>query len=114
MPVDPTKQAYVARDAIEKINHATLNQKQLPAPVISSTVQALLQTVQRLPQGLEQLAWQIRQRQTEDAIRMDDRSDSAAAVRDVDRALADAVHHLDAAAQAIQRAASPLFHMAAK
>ena len=110
---DPAKAARDAAEAIRKLNHASLNQ-QLPAPVISSTVQALVQLVDRMPQALEQLGRQLRQRRAEDAIRMDTGENPAVAVAEAMVALDDAVQHLADVSRSLHLAASPLFHMAAR
>lgn len=110
--LDPTKAARTARDAIETLNHATITQP-IPAPIISSTVQTLISLLGHLPQGLEQLGWALAERQRAEAIRMDDSNDPAAPVAEVTAALQDTVRHLIAAQAALQRAASPLFGMAA-
>lgn len=110
---DPTKRAHAAAEAIRELNHITLNQ-QLPAPVISSAVQALCRLIDGLPQTFDQLAHQLKCRQGEDAIRMDTGEDPAPVVAEVDKALEDAVLHLGDVSNSLHAAASPLFHMAAK
>ncbi|MDH6122002.1 CHASE3 domain sensor protein [Kitasatospora sp. GAS204A] len=110
---DPAKAARDAAEAIRKLNHATLNNA-VSAPMVSSITQALLQLVDRLPQTLEQLGQQLKQRQAEDAIRMDTGEKPADAVADVLAALEDALLDLGDLSNALHRAASPLFHMAAR
>jgi len=115
MPLDPTKQARDAAEAIRKLNHATLTPKQpVPAPVISSTVQALEQLLIRLPQALDQLSGQLHRDQTNNAIRMDDGSDPAAAIARVRTSLADTAQALDAATENLRDAAGPLFNMGSR
>ena len=112
MPLDPTKQARDAAEAIRKLNHATIAPKQpIPAPVISSTVQALEALLTRLPQALDQLSGQLHRDQADDAIRMDDGSDPAAAVAEVRTSLTDTVRAVHAATESLQDAAGLLFNM---
>lgn len=73
-----------------------------------------MQLVERLPQTLEQLGTQLRQRQAEGAIRMDTRENPAAAVAETTLALDDTVQHLADVSRSLHQAASPLFHMAAR
>ncbi|MGW3371704.1 hypothetical protein [Streptomyces hydrogenans] len=108
---DPTKAAIAAAEAIRKINHASLDGR-LTAPQISAVVQSLATMVDRLPQALEQLAAQLRQRQNQAQIRMDDGSESDEAVRAVVAYLDDAAGDLAALSVSLHNAASPLFRMA--
>ncbi|MFB7517214.1 hypothetical protein [Streptomyces sp. NPDC056144] len=108
---DPTKAAIATAEAIRKINHASLNGR-LTAPQISATIQGLVAAVDRMPQALEQLAAQLRHRQEQGQIRMDDGSESGNAVHAVLAYLADAAGDLEALAVSLHNAASPLFHMA--
>ncbi|MFD4394694.1 hypothetical protein [Kitasatospora sp. NPDC058478] len=110
---DPTVAARTARDAVEKLNHATA-ETGIPAPVISATTQTVLNLLQHLPQALEQLTWEIAARQRANEIRMDDGTDPADAVREVDEAMRATVRALQVAATRLQRAATPLFHMATR
>ncbi|MFE2911287.1 hypothetical protein [Kitasatospora indigofera] len=112
-PTDPAAIARTARDAVEALNHAT-GLANIPAPATSATTQALLSLVQRLPQTVEQLADAVLFQAKRDGIRMDDGSDPIEAAIQVRAALLDARCELGAAADSIQRAASHLFHMAAK
>ena len=115
MPLDPTKQARDAAEAIRKLNHATLGPKQpIPAPVISSTVQALEQLLTRLPQALDQLSGQLHRDQANNAIRMDDGSDPDAAVAEVRASLTDTVQALHATTDSLRDAASLLFNMGSR
>lgn len=108
---DPAKAARDAAEAIRKLNHATLNQ-QIPAPVLSSAAQALCALVDRLPQALEQIGAQLKQRHAQGAIRMDTGENPAGAVAETTVALEDAVQHLADVSRSLHLAASPLFHMA--
>lgn len=110
---DPAKAARDAAEAIRKLNHATLNDS-VSAPVISSIAQALCGLVDRMPQALEQLGWQLKQRQAEGAIRMDTGENPEVAVVEAEVALEDAVQHLAAVSKSLHLAASPLFHMASE
>jgi hypothetical protein len=110
---DPAKAARDAAETIRKLNHATLNQ-QVPAPVLSSTAQALCALVDRLPQTLEQISAQLKQRHAHGEIRMDTGENPAAAVAETTVALEDTVQHLADVSRSLHLAASPLFHMAAK
>ncbi|MFF2612666.1 hypothetical protein [Kitasatospora sp. NPDC058046] len=110
---DPAAVARTARNAVEKLNHATLAAG-IPAPVVSSATQAVLGLVQHLPQTLDQLGGAIQARHREGRIHMDDGTDPAAAALEITAALGDAVRALEQAATAIQRASGPMFHMAAK
>ncbi|MEU9857246.1 hypothetical protein [Streptomyces sp. NPDC047974] len=108
---DPAKAAIAAAEAVRKINHASLD-GQLTAPQISSTVQGLATAVDRMPQALAQLAAQLRRRQDQAQIRMDDGSESGEEVRAVLAYLDDAVGDLAALSLSLHNAASPLFRMA--
>ncbi len=110
---DPAKIARTARDAVEQLNHATAT-PDIPAPIISATTQAVLSLLQHLPQTIEQLNWALAARQRSYEIRTDNGTDPAAAVREVDEAMRATVGALEAASSALQRAATPLFSMAAK
>jgi len=114
VPLDPTKQARDAAEAIRKLNHATLTPKQpIPAPVISSTMHSLEQLLNRLPQALEQLSSQLHNRQAHGAVRMDDGTDPGHAVSIARSELAATVQALHAATRHLDEAASLLFHMGA-
>ncbi|MER8047101.1 hypothetical protein [Streptomyces sp. NPDC094032] len=108
---DPAKAAITAAGAIRKINHASLDGR-LIAPQISSTVQGLVAAVDRMPQALAQLAAQLRRRQEQGQVRMDDGSESGDAVRAVLAYLDDAAGDLEALSVSLHNAASPLFYMA--
>lgn len=114
MPLDPSKQARAAAEAIRTLNHTTLKPKQpIPAPMISSTMQALEQLVARLPQALEQLSGHLHNRQLNGAIRMDDDTDPGPAVAQARTELLTAVQALNAATRHLDEASSLLFHMGA-
>ena len=112
MPLDPTKQAGDAAEAIRRLNHATLTPKQpIPAPVISSTVQSLGQLVARLPQALCQLSEQLDRDRAKDLIRMDNGTDPGPAVSVTRSELAATVQALNAATHHLDEAATWLFNM---
>lgn len=87
----PYAAASTASEAIRRLNHATLNTAEMTAPEISSTVRALSEMVERLPQTFEQLARHLEKQQAADAVRMEDGRDSAAPVAEVLTALRQAV-----------------------
>jgi hypothetical protein len=114
MPMDPSKQARDAAEAIRRLNHVTLAPKQpIPAPVISTTVQHLEQLLARLPQALHQLSQQLHAAQAAEQIRMDDGTDPATAATETRADLDDTIQALHTATRSLDHATSLLFHMGA-
>lgn len=81
----PYAAARAAADAIEQLNHRTLNIPELTAPEIRSVVRALADLVDHLPQALDQLAHHLEKQQAAGQVQMEDGRDPAAPV---DQALA--------------------------
>lgn len=109
----PDEIARQIRDLVEQLNHATLT-TDITAPRISATVQALLSALQHLPQTLDQLDAALTAQARADNIRMDNGDEPTAAVRTTRVALASTKHRIESATDQLQRAATPLFSMAAK
>ena len=72
---DPTSAARQAARAIRQLNHDTLNIGEMTAPEISSTVQELIEMIDRLPQTFEQLASHLEKQRAAGRIRMEDGRD---------------------------------------
>lgn len=80
---EPVKTAREAAEAIRQLNHDTLNIGEMSAPEISSTVRALIDMVDRLPQTFEQLAGHLEKQQAAGRVRMEDGRDAAPPVTEV-------------------------------
>lgn len=111
---DPCQIAREAVTAIRELNHATLDLTTMPvAGEISTTVIALIDLIDRLPQTLDQLAAGLRDVQQRDQIRLDHDGDLQAEVQAALKGLQDAQEALPAVSKALGEASAPLFHMGA-
>ncbi|MFE3502954.1 hypothetical protein [Kitasatospora sp. NPDC059160] len=77
---DPAATARQAAAAIQELNHQTLDIDSMSAPEIHSTVRALADLVDRLPQACEQLAHLLERELAADRVCMEDGRDPAAPV----------------------------------
>jgi len=110
----PTELVRAARDHIQALNHTTMRLESMPyAGEISSTVQALIDLVDRLPQSLDQLGVGLREIEKRDGIRLDHDASVRQEVQLAMEGLEEARKALGPVSVALQKAAGPLFHMGA-
>ncbi|MFB6518727.1 hypothetical protein [Streptomyces sp. NPDC056401] len=109
----PSQHAVAAADAIQLLNRSLLDTKDISAPEISATVQAVIRLVDRMPQALSHLSARLVREQKAERIRMDDGSDPAKAAMWVETFLTDAETDVVDAAKSLHAAGSLLFKMGA-
>ncbi|WP_183068981.1 hypothetical protein [Streptomyces sp. gCLA4] len=112
-PTQPSEIAHAAAESVRKLNHCLVNAKEVPAPELSATVQALITLVARLPQTLSQLSAHLVREQRAGQVRMEDGSDSAKPVAYVDTFLTDAETDVSDVSKSLHAAGSLLFKMGA-
>lgn len=116
MPKSPEPRT-IARDAaslIRDLNHTTIDLASMPyAGEISSTVLALIELVDRLPQTLDQLGDGLRSVEERGQIRLDHDADVHQEVVMALKGLSDAREALGPVSKALNDASGPLFHMGA-
>ncbi|AXE23547.1 hypothetical protein C0216_08795 [Streptomyces globosus] len=109
--VTPSGYAATAADGIRALNHTLINAKAVPAPELSATVQALITLLDRLPQALSSISTHLVREQKAERVRMDNATDPAAAVIDVDTHLTDAEADLADVTAHLRQAGALLFAM---
>lgn len=109
----PADIASAAADQLRALNHALLNAKDVPAPEISATVQALITLTSRMPQALLHLTAHLGRQQKAERVRLDNGADPAAAVIQADTYLTDAETDLADVSAHLRKAGALLFTMGA-
>ncbi|MET8296372.1 hypothetical protein ABZW02_20195 [Streptomyces sp. NPDC005180] len=109
--VTPSGYAITAAEGVRALNHLLIDNRSIPAPELSATVQALIVLMDRLPQALGHLSAHLVREQAAARVRMDNDSDPAAAVLQVDTALTDAETDLADVTAHLRTAGSLLFAM---
>lgn len=110
---DPADIAAAAAEELRALNHKTSTTKELSAPEISRTVQNLITLLERLPQGLSQLSARLVAEQRNGRVRMEDDSNPARPVVEVDTHLTDAEADIDDVLVHLRKAGALLFAMGA-
>ncbi|MGE7390861.1 hypothetical protein ACQKM2_35840 [Streptomyces sp. NPDC004126] len=109
---DPVRLVRDARDAVERVNNAFLDDgARLSAPAVSATVQALKELVERLPQALDQAAAVIELLGARERVVMDTGQDAEAFTAEVAAQLRAAATSSEQLAKELAAPASTLFHM---
>jgi hypothetical protein len=109
---EPVTIARSAAEEIRALNHRTINRGAFEEPSeIYSTVGGLAQTVQGMPQAIQQIWGHLHAMRDDDAIRMDNDTEASLEVERVRMELDEARKHLAQAAKKLDRASSVLAHM---
>ncbi|MCX5537834.1 hypothetical protein OG785_45590 [Streptomyces sp. NBC_00006] len=109
---EPVAIARSAAEEIRALNHRTINRGAFEEPSeIYSTVGGLAQTVQGVPQAIQQIWGHLRAMRDDDVIRMDNDTDVATAAEEARQELDEARKLLAQAGRKLDRASSVLAHM---